>query len=96
MERKNKWKKWIIVFCVLIVLWGITIGVDYRTTMHGFEKPIFAAAKKTADDGGSGIYQGIGYSIEVEGDFMPEDEFPGVTYARFTLFGKEIKTSLRD
>lgn len=93
--KKSRSFVFIIVF-VLIILWGIALGMDYRITMHGFEKPVFARPVRTADDGGSGIYAGIGYSFEIKGNFMPEDEFSGVTHAKFLLFGKEIKTSTRD
>ncbi|MTI66980.1 MAG: hypothetical protein FH753_10355 [Firmicutes bacterium] len=72
--------------------------VDYRISTHKFEKPIFArlnieTAKK---DGGSGTYNGIGYSIEIIGNFMPEDELQGVTHARFYVFGNEIRYTIRD
>ena len=51
---------------------------------------------ETADDGGSGTYKGLGYSFDIEGNFMPEDEFPGVTKARFYLLGKMLKEAIRD
>ena len=49
-----------------------------------------------ADDGSSGIYNGLGYSFDIKGNFMPEDEFPGVTHADFYLLGRHIKGVIRD
>ncbi|MGM0482574.1 MAG: hypothetical protein ACQEP6_01765 [Patescibacteria group bacterium] len=59
-------------------------------------KPIFAQVVNGADDGGSGSYVGIGYSIDIKGNFMPEDEFKGVTHASFYVFGKKIHSTIRD
>lgn len=50
----------------------------------------------TADDGGSGIYKGLGYSFDIKGNYMPEDEFSGVTQAKFYLFERIIRESIRD
>ena len=85
----------IIILQLMFIIMGIT---DYRRTTQSFEKPIFArldisTAKK---DGGSGKYNGIGYSIDIEGNFMPEDELKGVTHTRFYVFGREICYAKRD
>ena len=82
--------------CITIVLWGIILGTDYWRTTHNFEKPVFARWTKMIKDGGSGTYTGVGYSIEIEGNFMPEDEFPGVTHAKFMIFGNEVTKVIRD
>ncbi len=68
--------------------------VDY-SKVKNFNKPIFTIPY-SYDDGGSSIYYGFGYSFEIEGNFMPEDEFPGVTYYRYFLFGKYIDDGIRD
>lgn len=61
MNKKHKWVKRIITLLfVLIVLTGV---IDYRVTLHSFEKPIFAQVVNGHKDGGSGIYYGLGYSI---------------------------------
>ena len=96
-NKKNNALKWLcLVFFILVIIWGIILGIDYWRTMHHFEKPIFAMPRITADDGGSGTYSGIGYSFEIKGNFMPEDEFPGVTHGTFSLFGKNLKSVVRD
>lgn len=88
-------KKLLIILSVVAVLWAVVGIVDFRM-VHGFEKPIFCTATNTADDGGSGHYAGLGYSFDIEGNFMPEDELSGVTKWTYYLFGQEIKTGIRD
>ena len=58
-----------IIFSVLgiaVVLWLAMFSVDYARTMS-LKEPIFAVPPTvTADDGGSGIFRGLGYTVEVE------------------------------
>lgn len=57
-----------IFFCILILLaicWGIIFLTDYIRCSK-IEMPIFVIAGETADDGGSGIYYGLGYRVEVK------------------------------
>jgi len=97
--KKNKiFKRFIIVILIVITIL-LTMGVvDYQISTHGFEKPIFARlnTETSKKDGGSGTYDGIGYSIEINGNFMPEDKLKGVTHARFYILGKEIHYAIRD
>jgi len=72
------------------------MGVLDYFRVAGFEKPIFAIPVETADDGGSGLYRGLGYSFDIEGNFMPEDEFPGVTHYIYSICGVEIAEGIRD
>ncbi|MDD7643699.1 MAG: hypothetical protein PUK75_14750 [bacterium] len=88
-------KKIIISVVCAIVLW-IAIGIIDYSRVHSFEKPIFCVGTELADDGGSGKYDGFGYSFDIIGNFMPEDEFPGVTKWTYYLFGVEIQTQIRD
>ena len=55
----------IIIFAVLIVLWGVIFFIDYSRCCN-FKEPIFVIAGETADDGGSGIYHGLGYKVKME------------------------------
>lgn len=89
-------KRLLAVAVVAVVVWVCALGTDYWRTIHGFAKPAFAVCAPGVDDGGSGTYKGVGYMIVIKGDFMPEDEFPGVTRARFMMFGKQIKAVIRD
>ncbi len=87
-------KRMIAAVCVA-VLW-FTVGMIDYVRAHSFEKPIFCIGTELADDGGSGKYVGLGYSFDLEGNFMPEDESPGVTKWTYYLFGVEIETQIRD
>lgn len=87
--------KIIIVVVCFAALWIVVGIVDY-CRVHSFEKPIFCIVTETADDGGSGKYIGLGYSFDIKGNFMPEDEFPGVTKWTYFLFGKNMGSGIRD
>ena len=88
-------KKMVIVVVCILVLW-VTVGcVDY-SRVNSFERPIFCICKEPMQDGGSGKYVGLGYSFDIEGNFMPEDENPGVTKWTYRLFGIELQTQIRD
>ena len=90
-----KKKQTIIAMTWILVLW-IAIGVVDYSRVHSFEKPIFCVGTDLASDGGSGKYIGLGYSFDIQGNFMPEDEFPGVTKWTYYLFGIELQTQIRD
>lgn len=86
----------LFLFLVIFAVWiGLSVS-DYRLVCHEFEKPKYAYPVKTQDDGGSGTYVGLGYSFEIEGNFMPEDEKPGVTEAKFYLMGIKLKEAVRE
>lgn len=96
MIKKRKVIKVIIItLIILFVLWITLSLVDYFR-VKSFEKPIFSVPVQTADDGGSGKYQGIGYSFEIKGNFMPEDELSGVTYYEYFILGNTVKYGIRD
>ena len=83
------------IILILLVLWtAITLTDFYRVTR--FEKPVFSILTDSYDDGGSGKYLGLGYSLAIEGNFMPEDEYPGVTRYHIKLFGIHLKSGIRD
>ena len=84
-----------IILSSVVLLWAAVGIIDYFT-VHSFEKPVFCIPTDTADDGGSGHYAGLGYSFDIDGNFLPEDEYPGVTEYTYYLFGKEISTGIRD
>ena len=88
-------KKIFLIFVFFFLLWFAAAATDL-IHVHGFEKPIFARPMITADDGGSGTYKGFGWRIELEGNFLPEDEFPGVTKYAFYLGDDLIHAAIRD
>ena len=68
----NKVLKIVIsVLAVILVLWGLIFTIDYVRCSH-FMMPVFVVAGETADDGGSGIYYGLGYKVKVEKNISVE------------------------
>ena len=90
-----KKKKFIIAAVCAVVLW-ITFGIVDYTRVHDFEMPIFCVCSEPMQDGGSGKYVGLGYSFDIEGNFVTEDGYRGVTKWTYWLFGIEIQTQSRD
>ncbi len=88
-------KKIFLIAVILAAIWTLAGVVDF-SRVHSFEKPIFSVGVETADDGGSGHYVGLGYSFDIEGNFMPEDELQGVTEYSFYLFGFKAASVIRD
>ena len=88
-------KKLFLIFVFLFLLWFAAAATDLLR-LNSFEKPIFARPTEIFDDGGSGTYKGLGWRIELEGNFMPEDELPGVTKYEFYLGGDLILAAIRD
>lgn len=82
------------MFCVILSFVAIVLTDFYRVSR--FELPFFCIMTQGEDDGGSGFYRGLGYSFDIEGNFMPEDEFPGVTKYQAYLLGMEIMDGIRD
>lgn len=67
---KKKWTgAFLAALCVLgilSVLWAAAFTTDY-VRCSSLREPLFVVARGvTADDGGSGNYQGLGYTVEVE------------------------------
>ena len=84
----NKKKVIIIVVCI-VVLW-ITAGIVDFTLVSTYHKPLFCIGVELADDGGSGKYVGLGYSFDIEGNFVAEVERRGITSYRGYIFGIEV------
>ena len=66
----------VFVLCFVFsvaVLGGIMFGVDYHRVSN-LKKPVFARGvpETLFDDGGSGTYQGLGYTVELEGQLTAE------------------------
>ncbi len=85
---------WILILALAV--WFFVGLADFMKVAGNFERPMFCVAVETADDGGSGRYVGLGYSFEIEGNFMPEDEFPGVTRYEAKIFGVTVMSEVRD
>lgn len=82
---KNKKIK--IALIVAAIVWLGIFATDF-VRVNNFEKPVFCVLVNGADDGGSGTYIGLGYTIDIEGNFVVEDEVErGVTKFDMKLFG---------
>lgn len=92
MIKKNKY---CIIIFALLFLW-LTAGTIDLVRVRAFEKPVFCIGTDVADDGGSGHYAGLGYSFDIKGNFMPEDELPGVTEYSYRIFGADVASGIRD
>ena len=67
----KKLKVLLIIVLSLILLWGVVFAIDYFRCSN-LKMPIFVIPGETADDGGSGTYYGLGYSVEVEKNVSAE------------------------
>jgi len=99
---KKTRKKVIIIIVCIIAVWFIVGVVDF-VLVHNYRKPLFCVGVDLADDGGSGRYVGLGYSFEIEGNFMPdtempatEDKKPKVTSYRGYILGIEVSRGFWD
>lgn len=88
---KNKKITIPIIIVLLIGCWlGITY-TDYCQVGINWRKPNFCILVDGADDGGSGEYIGLGYSFDIKGNFVTEDEYRGVDNYTFKVLGITIK-----
>ena len=87
--KKKRTKTVLIIVGVLIVLWGAMFATDY-IRCSSLKEPLFVIAKgTTADDGGSGTYQGLGYIVEVE-KYIDSEGSPCVSATEMKMFGMTI------
>ena len=87
--KKNKSTKIIIALLGVVVLW-LCVGIVDFALVHNYRRPLFCICTEPMQDGGSGKYVGLGYSFDIEGNFMPEAKNPGVTSYRGYILGKEV------
>ncbi|MBQ8278434.1 MAG: hypothetical protein IJZ23_01165 [Roseburia sp.] len=80
-------KKKKIIIAVAALLWLAVFSTDF-VRVNNFERPVFCVLMNGADDGGSGTYVGLGYTVEIEGNFVTEEEaLRGVTEFDMKLLG---------
>ena len=72
----------------LSVLSGTMFSIDYYRCAK-LEKPLFAIGLHTADDGGSGLYRGLGYSVKIDGELTAEYGYV-VNEAAMYLLGSPV------
>lgn len=91
-------RKWVrrlvlITLCTLLVLWCGMFITDY-VRCGSLKEPIFViAVETTADDGGSGTYQGLGYRVEIE-KHIDAEYGTCIDSVEMWMFGKVISASI--
>ncbi|MBP3940307.1 MAG: hypothetical protein J6D00_02280, partial [Christensenellaceae bacterium] len=94
---KRAMKAIAITLCIVLVLGSIMTAVDLcRLHNVALENPPFVICTESMQDGGSGKYQGLFHSVDIKGNFMPEDELPGITHYTFYIFGIKVDEGIRD
>lgn len=91
---KTGFKILISVIITLIVLWGTIFFINYSRCSN-FKEPIFVVAGITADDGGSGIYYGLGYKFKIE-KTMSVEYGPTLVRVEMYMFDKFIAGAIAD
>ena len=94
---KKSFKIICLILCVILILGMVMTAVDYCRLRYGaFEEPIFCTWDYVADGSSVRLYRGLFHKIEIRGNFMPLDEFPGVTEYTFYIFGIKVHHGIRD
>ena len=85
----NKVLKIVIsILGIILALWGLVFTVDFIRSSR-FMMPVFVVAGETTDDGGSGIYYGLGYQVKVEKNISAENG-PELIKVEMYVFDKFI------
>lgn len=84
-----KKKKIFIVIIIVLGLWLFISLVDF-IRVNNKEKPLFCLGTNLKKDGGSGHYICLGYSYDIEGNFMFEDGNYWINKYSFNLFGIKL------
>lgn len=74
----------LVVCAVIVVLWSAMFVTDI-TRSNDFKEPLFAWEKEIAEDGLSGEYQGIGYTVNFRNYINDCEVYP--EYSEVKLFG---------
>lgn len=89
---KNRMKMLIPIIIIFVsVIWLSIAYTDYCRVGINWDKPKFCILTDGADDGGSGKYIGLGYSFDIKGSFLEEDEYPKVERYTFKVLGITIR-----
>ena len=93
--EENRVKKIAYIILIIIIISIYCATIDYLR-VSTFRKPFFCIGTMLMKDGGSGRYVGLGYSFNIEGNFLP-DEFPkGVMKFDYYILGMKVKSVIRD
>ncbi len=84
----------LIVCIAAMVLWGAMFVTDY-TRCTSLRQPVFvfSGGESMDDGGGSGIYRGLGYTVEVQ-KYIDPDYGSCITSVEMKMFGRVIAASI--
>lgn len=85
-------KKLLIALTAVLVLWGAMFTTDYLRVSH-FREPIFVLRSANADDGGSYVGRGLGYTVTVRMVFSPDTSLP-LESVTMTVGGRVIAAAI--
>ena len=82
-----------IAICALFLLWGAMFTTDY-VRCSSLKRPLFVvSAESTADDGGSGTYRGLGYTVDME-VYIDAEYGLCVSAVEMKVLGKVVAASI--
>jgi len=84
-----KKKSVLIIILAAVILW-LAAGITDFALVSNFYRPLFCVCNEPMQDGGSGKYVGLGYSFDIEGNFVTEEGYRGVTSYHGYIFGNEV------
>lgn len=78
----------------LALIWSMMFTTDYIRCSH-LMKPVFVVgiADTLADDGGSGMYRGLGYTVTVDGALSAEYGYV-VNSVEMSVLGKVVAAAI--
>ena len=85
-------KRMLAIVCALLILWGGMFITDF-IRCGSLKKPLFVvgAADTLADDGGTGTYRGLGYTVVVEGQLTIVEDGETITDLGFVVESVEMR-----
>ena len=90
---RGKPLKFLIIIAILFVLWAGMFTTDYIKS-GSLQRPVFALCFDSADDGGSGRYHGIFYSVMIE-THIDAQYGAVVDSAKMECFGQVVSASVQ-
>lgn len=76
----------------LVICWGVVFAMDYNSCQN-LQIPRFIISTGKTADSGSGLYRGLGYTVEIKTYTDADSVTPVVESAKMSMFGKVIAAS---
>lgn len=89
----KRWRMLISVIAALIVVWAVIFAVDY-IRCSSLREPLFVfPVDTTLQDGGSGRYCGLGYTVDVN-KYIDAEYGMCINSVEMRMFGRVIAASV--